>query len=111
MSERDGFLINCSICGEILQEPGGIIIASPTNSGMCSKYHVCVKCEELLVVWMVSQKLNLRELPNADQKQKEEAEGYYVSANGNGGKLLFKRRHSCVWNLLVRNRPHETNAK
>lgn len=46
--------IGCVLCGKELQEPGGLLFASPTDVGTCAKYHICVKCEkEKLVPFML----------------------------------------------------------
>lgn len=36
--------VKCSVCGEDLYEPGGLVFSPPDNKGICKKNHLCKKC-------------------------------------------------------------------
>ena len=49
--------VGCMMCKTELQEPGAILFASPTEEGLCAKYHICVKCEKILVQFLTEKML------------------------------------------------------
>ena len=59
--EKDKEMIKpcCIICSKELNEAGAILLASPVETGMCAKYHICVKCEKILCSFITGLKLRI----------------------------------------------------
>ncbi len=49
--------VGCVMCGNELQEPGAILIASPTDVGLCAKYHICIKCQKIDIIFITKEML------------------------------------------------------
>ena len=45
----------CVKCGDILTEPGVIVLSPPDSTGMVRKVHICVPCFEPMVFgWLLA---------------------------------------------------------
>ena len=49
--------VGCIMCGNELQEPGAILFASPTEIGLCAKYHICIKCQKSVIIFITEKML------------------------------------------------------
>lgn len=41
-------IVECTICGEELTEPGAVLIGPPDDKSQCIKEHICVGCYPVL---------------------------------------------------------------